>query len=68
MELLPDTSSLEDRLVYLEHLDEQHQDVVITNEAHKKIVKIQYDKPMHPRFFFEGDLILVYDQDKTSLG
>jgi hypothetical protein len=36
--------------------------------AHKKCVKSQYDKSVHPRVFSEGDLVLVYDQDKDALG
>ena len=40
VELLPDTSSLEERLLHLEHLDEQHEDATIMNEAHKKWVKV----------------------------
>jgi len=38
------------------------------NEAHKKRVKAQYDKIVHPRVFSKGDLVLVYDQDKDTLG
>ena len=30
-------------------------------------VKFQYDKVVHPRVFFEGDLVLVYEQDKDPL-
>ena len=36
VELLPDTSSLEERLLHLEHLDEQRRDAAMMNEAHKK--------------------------------
>ena len=36
VEFLPDTSSLEERLLHLEHLDEQHRDSATINEAHKK--------------------------------
>ena len=36
IELLPDTSSLEERLLHLEHLDEQRRDATKMNEAHKK--------------------------------
>eukprot|EP00253_Pinus_taeda_P025502 PITA_25502 len=68
VELLPETSSLEERLFHLEHLDEQHRDAATMNEAHKKRVKTQYDKSVRPRVFFEGDLVLVYDQDKDALG
>ncbi len=38
------------------------------NEAHKKRVKMQYDKSVRPWVFSEGDLVLVYDQDKDALG
>jgi len=64
VELLLETSSLKECLVHLEHLDEQLQDAVNINKAHKKRVKTQYDKVFHPRNFSEGDLVLVYDQDK----
>ncbi len=68
VELLPETSSLEECLLHLEHLDEQRRDATTLNEAHKKRVKTQYDKAIRPRFFSEGDLVLVYDQDKDTLG
>lgn len=68
VELVPDTSSLEEHLLHLEHLDEQRQDAATMNEARKKRVNTQYDKMMHPMVFFEVDLVLVYDQDKDTLG
>jgi hypothetical protein len=40
----------------------------LANEAHKQKVKFQYDRFVHPRILFEGDLFLVYDQDKDPLG
>jgi hypothetical protein len=64
VQLLPDTSPLEERLVYLEH----HHDAALANKAHKHKVKCQYDRFVHPRIFFEGDLVLVYEQDKDPLG
>jgi hypothetical protein len=64
VQLLLDTSPLEECLIYLEHLDEKHRDTALANEAHKKRVKCQYDRSVHPQIFFEGDLVLVYDQDK----
>ena len=67
VELLPETSSLEERLLHLEHLDEQRRDATAVNEAYKKRVKTQYDKSVRPRVFSEGDLVLVYDQDKDTL-
>ena len=66
--ILPKSSSLEEHLLHLEHLDEQHRDAATINEAHKKRVKTQYDKVVRPRVFSEGDLVLVYDQDKDALG
>ena len=68
VQLLPDTSPLEARLVHLEQLNEQRRDVALANEAHKHKVKCQYDRSIRPQIFFEGDLVLVYDQDKESLG
>ena len=52
----------------LEKLDETCWDVATTNEAHKCHVKTQYDKYVYPRFFLEGDLVLVYDQANDTLG
>lgn len=40
IELLPETSSLEQHLLHLEQLDEQHQDATIINESNKKMVKL----------------------------
>jgi hypothetical protein len=68
MEFLPNTTPLEEHLLYLEQIDEKHCDVALANEAHKKRVKCQYDWSIHPRIFSEGDLVLVYDQDKDPLG
>eukprot|EP00253_Pinus_taeda_P036115 PITA_36115 len=68
VEILLETSSLEECLVHLEHLDEQRRDVATINESHKKRVKTQYDKVVRPRNFSEDDLVLVYDQDKDALG
>jgi hypothetical protein len=66
--LLPDTSSLEESLLYLEQLNEHHHDVALANEAHKQKFKCQYDRSICPRIFSKGDLFLVYDQDKDPLG
>jgi hypothetical protein len=40
----------------------------LDNEAHKKQFKCQYDRSFLPQIFSEGDLLLVYDQDKDPLG
>jgi hypothetical protein len=68
VELLPNTSLLEEHLLYLEYLDEQCHDEALANEVHKQQVKCQYDRSVCPQIFFEGDLVLVYDQDKDPLG
>ena len=68
VQLLPDTSPLEERLVYIEQLNEQHSDVALANESHKQKVKCLYDRSVHPEIFSKGDLVLVYVQDKDPLG
>ena len=57
--VLPDTTKLEERLLHLENLYEQHRDALTTNEAHKNRVKNQYDKDLKPRIFSKGDLVLL---------
>ena len=37
--MLPNTTELEERLVHLEHLDEQRRDALTANQAHKNRVK-----------------------------
>ena len=59
--VLPDTTELEERLVHLEHLDEQCRDALIANEAHKIRVKTQYDKSIKPWIFSKGELVLLWD-------
>ena len=68
IELLPDTSPLEEHLVHLEQLDEQRQDALVALEVNKHCVKVQYDKSAHPRRFSEGGLVLLWDQLKEPLG
>ena len=66
--VLPNTTELEERLLHLEHLDEQRRDALTANQAHKNRVKSQYDKTVKPRVFSEGELVLLWDQDKEPLG
>ena len=54
VELLPDTSPLEERLVHLEQLDEQRWDALVALEVNKHRVKAEYNKSIHPRAFSEG--------------
>jgi hypothetical protein len=68
VQLFPDTSPLEEWLLYLEQLNEQCHDAALSNEAHKQKVKCQYDRSVRPRIFSEGDFVLVYDQYKDPLG
>jgi hypothetical protein len=68
VQLFPDTSPLEECLLYLEKLDEQCRDASLANEAHKQKVKCQYDRSIHPRIFSKGDLVMVYDKDNYPLG
>ena len=68
MELLPDTSPLEEHLVHLEQLDEQRRDALVALEINKRHVKVQHDNFVHPRVFSEGYLVLLWDQSKEPLG
>ena len=68
IELLPDNSPLEERLVHLEQLDEQCRDALVALEVNKHCVKVQYDNSIRPRRFSEGYLVLLWDQPKEPLG
>jgi hypothetical protein len=68
VQLLPNTTPLEERLLYFEQLNEQCQDAALANEAHKQRVKCQYHRSVLPHILSEGDLVPVYDQDKDPLG
>ena len=57
IDILPDTSTLEEHLVHLEQLDEQRRDSLMVLEVNKCHVKVQYDKSVHSRRFSEGDLV-----------
>ena len=68
IELLQETSTKEARFLLLNNLDETRRDAAFANEAHKKRVKVQYDKSVQPRVFNKGDLVLTYDQRYEKLG
>ena len=59
---------LEERLLHLEHLDEQRRDALTANQAHKNRVKNQYDRSVKPWIFSKGELVLLWEQDKEPLG
>eukprot|EP00253_Pinus_taeda_P029592 PITA_29592 len=67
IELLPNTTPVEERLLYLERLDETHRIASLVIEAQKKRVKTHFDT-VTPRSFIEGDLVLLYDQANEKLG
>ena len=66
--VLPDATELEERLLHLEHLNEQCRDALTTNQAHKNRVKSQYDKSIKPRIFSEGELIFLWIKTKNPWG
>ena len=68
IDILPDTSPLEESLVHLEKIDEKHQDSLVSLEVNKCHVKVQYDNSICPRRFSEGDLVNLWDQAKEPLG
>ena len=68
VELLPHTTDEEQRLLYLSHLNEIRRDATLANKSHKKCIKKWYDRAVRPWTFLEGNLVLVYDQDKDALG
>jgi hypothetical protein len=68
IKLLPNTSTEEECLLYLMQLDETHRDANLVIEAQKKRVKAQYDKHVKPCIFSEGDLVLLYEQERDMLG
>ena len=68
IDLLPNTSEEEVRLLNLIHLDETRREAQLANEAHKRCIRAQYDKNFWPRIFLEGDLVLIYDQEADVIG
>ena len=68
IDLLPGTSEEEARFLELFQLDKTHRNATLANEAHKKWVKVQFDKNVKPRVFSESDLVLLYDQESDKLG
>jgi hypothetical protein len=68
VELLWNTSTKEECLLYLAHINEQHRDATLDNETHKIYIKSQCDKSIFPCIFSKGDLVLVYDQDHDMFG
>jgi hypothetical protein len=68
IEILPDISPMEQRLLNLESLDEDHRSSLQHNEAAKKWSKASFDHHVNLRSFHEGDLILAYDISHDTFG
>ena len=68
IELLRETFELEERLVNLDHLDEQCRHALVDLEINKHRVKVQRDNSVYPQRFSEGDLVLLYDQASEPIG
>ena len=54
--------------MYLNKLDETRHNVALANEAHKRRMKVQYDRVVQPCALNEGYLVLTYDQKHDKLG
>jgi hypothetical protein len=67
-ELLPNTSTEEECLLYFMKLEENFRDATLVIENQKKCVKSQYENHAKPREFSEGDLVILYEQDSDLLG
>jgi hypothetical protein len=68
VELLPNTSTEEEHLLYLMQLHKACRDATLVIETQKKHVKSQYYKHVKPRVFSEGDLVLLYEQYCDLIG
>ena len=68
VELLPDTSPLEEWLLQLKQTIEDLQVSLQAIEAAKTRSKAHYDSHFHPRTFSEGDMVLIYYQPNDKLG
>lgn len=68
IKLLPNTTPIEERLLYLERLGETHRLASLVIEAKNKRVKTHFNLTVTPRSFAEGDLVLLYNQVNDKLG
>jgi hypothetical protein len=68
VKLLPNIFVEEEHILYLMQLDETRHDDSLVIQTKKKCVKSQYDKHVKPHVFSEGDLVLLYEQDRDFLG
>jgi hypothetical protein len=68
IELLPDIAPMEQHLLNLESLDEDHRSSLQNNEATKKQSKATFDRHVNLLSFHEGDLILAYNIAHDTFG
>ena len=68
IELLPNTLLEEERILYLERLDETHRIAAMVIKAQKKRVKARFYQILSPCTFAEGNLVLLYNQANDKLG
>jgi hypothetical protein len=61
IEILPDIDPMEQFLLNLESLDEDHWSSLQNNEATKKLSKATFDRHVNLHSFNKGDLILAYE-------
>ena len=54
--VLPDTTELEERLLHLEHLDEQRRDALTANQAHRIGLNLNMIKRSNLGFSLRGNL------------
>eukprot|EP00253_Pinus_taeda_P008475 PITA_08475 len=66
VDVIPETSEEEAHFLELIQLDETCHDATLANEAHKKQVKVQFDKNFKPRAFSKGDLVLFMTRSPMS--
>jgi hypothetical protein len=68
IELLPDTSPMEQCLLNLDSLDEYLWSSLQNNEATKKRSKSTFDRHVNLLSFNKGDIVLAYDIAHDTLG
>ena len=68
VELLPDTSPLEEGLLQIKQTIEDRRASLQAIELAKTRSKVHYDSHVHPRTFSEGDMVLVYDKPNDKFG
>ena len=68
VELLPDTSPLEERLILLEQTNGDRCATLQGIQADKTWSNSHFDSHVHPRTFSEGNMVLFYDQANDKLG